>query len=337
MAYDVLDEAYERFRRTGPEWGEDQLTNHGPMAVEVLVRRGTRRRGRQGWVDAYVRRLDDMPAAAIRSPPRAGATRSATAGASATGRDFFERQVAEAPWRDVLVTWWPRLLPGVVAGATHGVIRAGHAVRTLRSGGDESPRRSPNWRTARVLGGARPRRARRGRAAGALRGGRARSTRSRASPSSAGNVANRFGQLTGTPGLAGVARGAAGAGRPARRRGGPRRRGRGRHRAATCATGHASPVLLVHTATAPNAVLHTLPALPATLWAPSLSAVWAATAAITSASGPSRRGRAADVAAGRRRPGRAARPRRRPRGRARHQVHRHRRGRPRAHRRPAQR
>ena len=36
----VLTEAYERFHRTGPEWGADQLTNHGPMAVEVLVRRG---------------------------------------------------------------------------------------------------------------------------------------------------------------------------------------------------------------------------------------------------------------------------------------------------------
>jgi hypothetical protein len=50
--------------------------------------------------------------------------------------------------------------------------------------------------------------------------------------------------------------------------------------------GHASPVLLVHTATAPNAVLHSLPALPDELWAPSLSAVWAATAAIYAAYAP---------------------------------------------------
>jgi hypothetical protein len=40
MSDGVLTEAYERFHRTGPEWGADQLTNHGPMAVEVLVRRG---------------------------------------------------------------------------------------------------------------------------------------------------------------------------------------------------------------------------------------------------------------------------------------------------------
>ncbi|MEO7942204.1 MAG: hypothetical protein ABIR34_02255 [Marmoricola sp.] len=38
MATTELDEAYERFRGTGPEWGGN-LSNHGPMAVEVLARR----------------------------------------------------------------------------------------------------------------------------------------------------------------------------------------------------------------------------------------------------------------------------------------------------------
>lgn len=45
-------------------------------------------------------------------------------------------------------------------------------------------------------------------------------------------------------------------------------------------------MLLVHTATAPNAVLHTLPALPETLWAPSLTAVWTAVAAVFAAYAP---------------------------------------------------
>src|SRR5207248_5387902 len=47
--------------------------------------------------------------------------------------------------------------------------------------------------------------------------------------------------------------------------------------------GPAQPVLLVHTATAPNAVLHTLPALPRKLWIPSLMSVWSVTAAIVAA------------------------------------------------------
>jgi hypothetical protein len=40
MGEDALSEAYARLEDTGPEWGENQLSNHGPMAVEVLVRRG---------------------------------------------------------------------------------------------------------------------------------------------------------------------------------------------------------------------------------------------------------------------------------------------------------
>jgi hypothetical protein len=47
-------------------------------------------------------------------------------------------------------------------------------------------------------------------------------------------------------------------------------------------------VLLVHTATAPNAVLCTLPVLPRELWVPSMTAVWTATAAITACYAPAR-------------------------------------------------
>jgi hypothetical protein len=45
-------------------------------------------------------------------------------------------------------------------------------------------------------------------------------------------------------------------------------------------------VLLVHTATAPNGVLHTLPALPQAFWAPSFIAAWTAAAALTAAYAP---------------------------------------------------
>jgi hypothetical protein len=47
-------------------------------------------------------------------------------------------------------------------------------------------------------------------------------------------------------------------------------------------------VLLVHTATAPNAVLHCLPALPVDEWRPSFDAVWAATAFVYSGWAPAR-------------------------------------------------
>jgi hypothetical protein len=52
--------------------------------------------------------------------------------------------------------------------------------------------------------------------------------------------------------------------------------------------GYGAPVMLVHSATAPNAVLRTLPALPRELWVPSVGAAWAASAAVTSVYTPDR-------------------------------------------------
>jgi hypothetical protein len=50
--------------------------------------------------------------------------------------------------------------------------------------------------------------------------------------------------------------------------------------------GHGNGVMLVHSATAPNAVLRTLPALDQRLWAPSVGASWAAAAALTASYAP---------------------------------------------------
>jgi hypothetical protein len=38
----ILDEAYERFHATGPEF-DGGLSNHGPMAVEAMARHGHER------------------------------------------------------------------------------------------------------------------------------------------------------------------------------------------------------------------------------------------------------------------------------------------------------
>lgn len=54
MSTGVLDEVYDRLHRLGPEFGGDEegnngLTNHAPMTVEVLARRGTRTASSRGW------------------------------------------------------------------------------------------------------------------------------------------------------------------------------------------------------------------------------------------------------------------------------------------------
>src|SRR6266540_3061960 len=271
----ILDEAYERLHLTGPEFGGDEegnngLSNHGPMAVEVLVRRGHELEVPR-WVDAYLPRLEDLPGASDRITDESW--RDALGNGRRVGdwTAFFTRQVAERPWREVLATWWPRLLPGIAAGATHGVIRVGHVVRTLLTG-TESPAAvtelahglafwAGRWRT--VPGVAVP--------AGRLDAAAALEAVPHL-PVQRGVVASRI------PRLADLASWSAAVAslRPPADDVGVEARLTDLIDAATVrylTHAHGSPVLLVHTATAPNAVLHTLPALPRELWAPSLSAV----------------------------------------------------------------
>lgn len=134
MTSSALLEALGRFAVTGPEFG-GFLANHGPMAVEAMtVLHGETRV--EAWVDAYVGNLDE--------PPRPGSSvtsqnwREWLGNVRALGdwTTFFLRETREAPWRSVLAAWWPRLLPGLAASATHGVIRTAHAVRTLSMVGD---------------------------------------------------------------------------------------------------------------------------------------------------------------------------------------------------------
>lgn len=278
---EILDEAYHRLQRTGPEWGGN-LSNHGPMAAEVLARRG-RADLIPGWLDAYIRRLDEMPAPS--DPVTDDNWREALGGRVGDWNVYLGRQVRERPWREVLATWWPRLLPGVAAGATHGVIRTGHAVRTLL-GGDESPPALAElaqglafWaaRSVTVPGVSAP--------AGPLDPGRALDQVPRLAEQQ-GPIAGRLGQLAGLSGWSESVTALRG---PA----GPDQVPDLLAELVTAATlrylshGHASPVLLVHTATAPNAIRHTLPALPRELWPASLTAAWAAAAAITAMYAPS--------------------------------------------------
>src|SRR5689334_20731470 len=104
----TLDEAYERLHRTGPEF-EGWLSNHGPMAVESMVRRGHARQVHR-WLDLYTRRLDDLPYGT--SPITADDWPTALGDPRRLGDwlAFFAREVTEQPWRAVLEAWWPRLL-----------------------------------------------------------------------------------------------------------------------------------------------------------------------------------------------------------------------------------
>ncbi|WP_372446109.1 questin oxidase family protein [Streptomyces triculaminicus] len=136
----TLDEALQRLHRSGPEF-QGYLSNHGPMAVEALVRNGHAPTVHR-WLDAYETRLEDLPPA--RTPIGDDDWREAL-GDTARVTDwtgYFSRRIAERPWREVLTEWWPRLLPGIAGAATHPVIRVGHAVRALLRDGEDATRLS---------------------------------------------------------------------------------------------------------------------------------------------------------------------------------------------------
>ena len=128
-ANEVLDEGLSRLAATGPEY-RGGLSNHGPMAAEALVRLG-RADAVEHWLDGYLRKLDEPPRPADRISDATWRDALGRANRVADWEVYLRAQLAEAPWRDVLVRWWPRLLPGVAAAATHGIIRTSHAARSL--------------------------------------------------------------------------------------------------------------------------------------------------------------------------------------------------------------
>ncbi|MFE4974331.1 questin oxidase family protein [Kitasatospora sp. NPDC056651] len=272
----ILDEALQRLHGSGPE-RLGRLTNHAPMAVEALAAHGQARSVHR-WLDRYAHKLEDFPA---RAEPVTDANWPAALGDPRRLADwigYFGREVADRPWREVLTRWWPRLLPGLYGGSTHPVIRVGHAVRTLLSGPPTAPRLAElahglgYWAARhRPLAPLAP-------LPGAERAGAALD----AVPAIAardGGFPARLERVTALPVWAGAVT-----------------RPREAHdrltelvRAAThryAAYGHGEETMLVHAATAPNAVLRALPALPHALWPPSLRAAWTASAAVTAMYAP---------------------------------------------------
>jgi hypothetical protein len=135
MTDQALLDALDRLRGTGPEFN-GFLANHGPMAAEALTRLG-RADAVPRWVDGYLVRLDSAPE--VRRAIGDDDWREYLGDEASLGdwTAYLRNQAQEMSWRDLLLQWWPRLLPGLAASATHGVIRTAHAVRTLRGAGAE--------------------------------------------------------------------------------------------------------------------------------------------------------------------------------------------------------
>ena len=127
--YESLDEALQAL--AGSDIGlKNGNSNHAPMVAEALCAMG-RPQAVIPWIARYEERLLPRPPAG--DPIRAENWRSALGQRDrfADWAEFFGEELRQAPWPEVLDRWTGRLMPGFCAAATHGVIRVGHAVRSL--------------------------------------------------------------------------------------------------------------------------------------------------------------------------------------------------------------
>src|SRR3984957_950180 len=139
MGTEALDDALMVFAATAPNYGSVGLANHGPMVAEALAHLG-RPDAIGGWGGAYPTRLHEGP------PPARPLSEEQWPAALRHHERFpewlalFEREIADRPVAAVVGEGVPRLLPGAVGSATHGLIRTGHALRGLGDA-DTPPRR----------------------------------------------------------------------------------------------------------------------------------------------------------------------------------------------------
>ena len=142
---DAVSEALDRLRNIGYEHGRS-FVNHAPMAAEALACMG-HADDVPAWVEQNLRTRSyhDVPQTRwLLSAENADDWTSALGDFSrvADWSAMFERELALAPWTEVLARWWPRLLPGMSGALTHGVIRTAHAVRALAPAADDPLKRA---------------------------------------------------------------------------------------------------------------------------------------------------------------------------------------------------
>ncbi len=112
--------------------------NHAPMAAEALFAMG-RGDAVVPWVDGYKGRLKYRPTPSLAIAQDEWQEYLGSRERLGDWVQFFENELEEAPWQDVIRLWVPRLTPAVMAAATHGLIRTAHAARSLSQG--ETPQR----------------------------------------------------------------------------------------------------------------------------------------------------------------------------------------------------
>ena len=129
-----MDEALELLAGTAAEFDPFGrgfcIANHAPMTADALCELGR--------PDAVIERTQRYRKYLMDAPrawnPIDGDEWRAALGDYDRAGDWvvlFDRELAEAPWTDVLDRWVPRLAAGSYGSGTHTVLRAAHTTRSL--------------------------------------------------------------------------------------------------------------------------------------------------------------------------------------------------------------
>jgi hypothetical protein len=127
--YSALDETLEIMAPMGPDLNNG-FSNHAPMAIEAMCAMG-RSDAVMPWFERYRRWLAPRPARVARLTHDNWREALGDARRTEDWFEFFRNELEEGPWPEVLDTWAGRLAPGLMSAATHGVIRTGHATRSI--------------------------------------------------------------------------------------------------------------------------------------------------------------------------------------------------------------
>jgi Questin oxidase-like len=155
----LLDEAFDQVATFDFEIPNPFL-NHAPMACEALATLGLTSAINE-WVELHVAVLGAKFATFGTPTRRPIHPVTPTWGHRFSWKDelgdyrllpewmgYFERAIDDDGWPDVVRTWVPRLMPGLVSALFHGVIRTSHAVRALHA----TDTRARRAELARALG-----------------------------------------------------------------------------------------------------------------------------------------------------------------------------------------
>ncbi|MBS0275711.1 MAG: hypothetical protein JSR55_15325 [Proteobacteria bacterium] len=135
--YSQMDAALRFLSAYGPGLSNG-FTNHGPMVAEAL--------SAMGRPDAVMPWLQQNWPLRHTLMPRHAASHAIADWKAALGNRapfdwsaFLSGDLAKTDWQDFVARWTARLAPGACSDAAHGIIRAGHAVRSMAE--HETPER----------------------------------------------------------------------------------------------------------------------------------------------------------------------------------------------------